>query len=140
MRRIRHTSLVCLSLCFGCLFVVPGCRSKPNDKDTHFPGGLAGAAWQTCVDYMKSDQANRMAAPREIPHRYWANEIKALKPIRVYTHRVNLVAVQKVSDGVEQGKYINVIISSYVPQTGDDGFTFTDRGQGVYDFTRRIDN
>ena len=76
---------------------------------------------------------------------YWADGIKALNPIKVYTHRINLVVVQRIGDGIEEGKYIYIPISSYLPKTGDDGFTFSPEpmngniytlGNGVFDFKR----
>ncbi len=77
----------------------------------------------------------------------WTDPIKALNPIRVYTHRVNVVVVQRVHEGIEEGKYIYIPISSYLPQSGDDGFEFTPDprrgntytwGDGVFDFKRTI--
>jgi hypothetical protein len=60
-----------------------------------------------------------------IPSKYWTEPIKALRPIRVYVHHHNLVVVQKVSDNMEEGKYIMNEISSYLPKSGDDGFSFS---------------
>lgn len=73
----------------------------------------------------------------EIPPTYWADRIKALHPLRVYTHRANIVVVQKIVGDIEEGKYITIIISSYIPQTGDDGFEFIPNPRTeVYDFKR----
>jgi hypothetical protein len=49
---------------------------------------------------------------------------------------VNLVVVQKESGGEEEGKYITILVSSYQPQSGDDGFTFTNQDGCVSDFRR----
>jgi hypothetical protein len=82
-----------------------------------------------------------------IPPECWADPIKALHPVKVYTHRVNVVVVQGVHDGIEEGKYIYISISSYLPLTGDDGFEFMPNplngsvyhlGDGVFDFKRTI--
>ena len=54
----------------------------------------------------------------------WPAEIRALDPVSVYTHNMNTVAVLKLVDGIEYGKYIARPESSYWPQSGDDGFTF----------------
>ena len=68
---------------------------------------------------------------------YWPDRIKALNPIKVYTHRVNVVVVQRLSDGTEEGKYIYIPISSYLPRSGDDAFTFArTETNGVYDYRR----
>ena len=59
----------------------------------------------------------------------------ALHPLRVYSHRVNIVVVQKESDSVEEGTYICPLISSYYPMNGQDGFTYQPNplNNGVYD-------
>ena len=54
----------------------------------------------------------------------WPEAIRALDPVSVYTHNMNTVVVLKTVDGVEHGKYIYRPVSSYWPQSGDDGFTF----------------
>ena len=51
-------------------------------------------------------------------------------------HRSNIVAVQKESPGRQGGKHINIIISSYLPASGEGGFNFTEIGDGVYDLAR----
>jgi len=80
-----------------------------------------------------------------IPNKYWDKEMKALDPVRIYTHMVNVVVVQRESDTLEEGKYIYLPISSYLPQSGDDGFTFTPNplenekyhlGPGIFDYRR----
>jgi hypothetical protein len=65
----------------------------------------------------------------EIPSKYWAEPIKALNPLRVYLHRVNVVVAQRISDGVEEGKYIVIVISSYLPQNKVDRFEYTPNPQ-----------
>jgi hypothetical protein len=62
--------------------------------------------------------------------------IKALNPLRVYLHRFNIVVVQRESDATEEGRYVYIPISSYMPVNGDDGFTFTRVEGDVYNFTR----
>jgi hypothetical protein len=53
-------------------------------------------------------------------------------------HRSSIVAAQKESPGRQGGKYINIIMSSYLPPSGEDGFTFTGIGDSVYDCIRAI--
>ena len=50
------------------------------------------------------------------------------------------MAAQRVSSETEQGKYIYISVSSYIPQSGDDGFTFTEHEEGVYDYRPSIVN
>jgi len=65
----------------------------------------------------------------EIPSKYWAESIAKLKPVKVYTHRVNVAVVFRIHDNMEEGKYILIPISSYLPQNGVDGFEFTPNPQ-----------
>ncbi|HBF35028.1 TPA: hypothetical protein DDW35_10760 [Candidatus Sumerlaeota bacterium] len=75
-----------------------------------------------------------------IPERYWPDSIHALKPIRVYMHLSNIVVVQREGNGVEEGKYIPLLISSSLPGPGSDGFTLTQSevGDGSMDFKRAL--
>jgi hypothetical protein len=134
--------LVIVTVClFGCLFVIPGCQKKPGGGDAGIiPDNLAIAALQTHIQYIKAFNSGEQEPTDEIPEKYWTDEIKKLNPIRVYRHRGNIVVVQKASANREEGKYISIMISSYAPQSGDDGFTFTDIGNSVYDFKRTIGN
>ncbi|MEN6627935.1 MAG: hypothetical protein ABFD69_17050 [Candidatus Sumerlaeia bacterium] len=109
---------------------------------------LQMAASETYRKYMTAAVGAGAKHPAtEIPPAYWADAIKELKPIRVYTHRVNIVVVQRVNEEVEEGKYIYIPISSYLPENGVDGFTVTPNphqgntyqlGTGVFDYSRRL--
>jgi len=140
---MKHIFLagICLMLLAAC-----GCQSNTGSKSpSMFPDDVAGDAHATHVAYLKAVGAGIEKSSAEIPPAYWADRIRALNPIKVYTHRVNIVVVQRVSDGTEEGKYIYIPISSYLPQTGDDGFVFSPNprsgdtytlGDGVFDFKR----
>ena len=121
------------------------CQTKPVVENTT---NLEEAAQQTYANRVRAINAGKEnSSSNEIHERYWAPAIRELKPIKVYTHRVNIVVVQKVHDNVEEGKYINILISSYVPMDGVDGFTFHPNplkgnqyhlGDGVLDYQRTI--
>ena len=137
----RFCALIVSVCLFCCLFVVFGCQKKPGGGDADsFPDNLAVAALQTHIRYIKAVNSGEQEPSDEISKKYWTDEIKRLKPIRVYRHRGNIVVVQRVSANIQEGKYISIMISSYAPQSGDDGFTFTDIGNSVYDFKRVIEN
>jgi hypothetical protein len=102
-----------------------------------FPDNLMGDAHRTYAAHVRAFNAKAAQPGPDIPCPYWTDRIKALHPLKVYTHRVNIVVVQKVVGDIEQGKYIYIPVSSYIPMTGDDGFTFTPtKDDGVLDFKR----
>ncbi len=137
----RFRSLIAGACFLGCLSVIFGCQKKPDNGDVGIiPDNLATAALRTHVQYIKAVNSGGQEPSDEISKRYWTDEIKRLSPIKVYTHGSNLVVVQKASANRQEGLYISMMISSYAPQSGDDGFTFTDLGNSVYKFERAIDN
>jgi len=137
----RFHSIVVTVCLFGCLFVVFGCQKKPGGGDADsFPDNLAGAAHETYIRYIKAVNSGAQKPSDEISKQYWTDEIKRLNPIRVYRHRSNIVVVQRASADWEEGLYISIIVSSYAPRSGDDGFTFKEIGDSVYDFKRVIGN
>jgi len=105
---------------------------------------LSEAADRTHAGYFNAVKAGTEKMPAngdecEIPPKYWADRIKALHPIRVYTHRGNVVVAQRITGNIEEGKYKCFLMSSYIPRTGDDGFIFTSpplRGHGPLNFKR----
>ncbi|MFA5393075.1 MAG: hypothetical protein WC081_03100 [Candidatus Ratteibacteria bacterium] len=102
-------------------------------------GDLQKSALEMYITYVKAVDAGKEKSVTEIPPRYWTDPIKVINPIKVYTHRANVVLVQKVTNGVESGKYIYIPFSSYLPQNGDDGFTFTLKALSndrVYDYQK----
>ncbi|MBL7153000.1 MAG: hypothetical protein ISS79_04740 [Phycisphaerae bacterium] len=123
-----------------------GCQSKEKAESASLArGDLAQAAYSTYIARGRATRGGTKDPTNEIYPTYWADGIKALNPIKVYTHRINIVVVQRISDGIEEGKYIYIPISSYLPMTGDDGFTFSPEprkgntyslGDGVFDFKR----
>lgn len=118
-------------------FVLPGCERKPVDEQAgQLPAGLPAEAYQTYRNYLQSVRAGTEKASDLIPSQYWAEGIRAFNPLRVYIHRFNIVVVQKESAETEEGRYVYIPISSYMPVDGDDGFSFTKVEADVYNFTR----
>lgn len=137
----RLHSLIVVVCFFGCLFAVSGCQKKTGSEDTaSIPDNLAVSALQTHAQYIKAVNSGQQERSDEISEKYWTDEIKRLNPIKVYMHRSNFVVVQKTSANRQEGLYISMMISSYAPRSGDDGFTLTDLGNSVYRFERVIEN
>jgi hypothetical protein len=99
---------------------IPSMAGLPSDP-------LVLAAMETYSNWIRGAEENTQEEDGtfNIPSKHWAEDIKALKPVKVYTHRVNMVVVQWIKDNVEEGKYICIPISSYLPHSGPDGFEFT---------------
>jgi hypothetical protein len=121
---------------FGAMLLLPmlvvGQTEKPLGASS--TAGLRAAAEETYANYNRAFQAGREkpqpeGGRHEIPSKYWTDPINALKPLCVYLHRMNVVVVQRITDDVEEGKYITIVISSYLPENGVDGFEFTPNPQ-----------
>jgi hypothetical protein len=137
----RFRPLIVIVYLFGSLLMIPGCQKKPESGEvSHIPENLSISALQTHAQYIKAVNSGEQERSEEIPKKYWTDEIKKLNPVKVYLHRINIAVVQKETDNKQEGLYINIMISSYIPQSGDDGFTFTDLGNSVYRFERVIEN
>jgi hypothetical protein len=119
---------------------VSGCCSKPENTGmvSSLSDDLSDEALRTYVVYLRAVNAGTEQPESEIPPDCWTGRIKALKPLKVYVHRGNIVVVQEFADGTEKGKYIYIPVSSYLPRSGDDGFEFTpNSGKGnIYNFKR----
>ncbi len=145
MRRTFRLVLI-LVLMFG----LSACQKKSSIENTTLSTSeLAESAYQTYSCYIRAINAGEEVAKPEIHERYWNEPIRQLKPIKVYTHRVNIVVVQNVRDNVEEGKYIYIPVSSYLPMDGVDGFTYEPNpvkgnkyylGDGIFDYQRTIKN
>ena len=129
--------LVAIMVAAVCLYGLSGCKPKHlSPTPSALPGNLSEAAWKMHAAFIRENAAQAGKSEDQIPSSYWSDQIKALSPINVYIHRVNIVVVQHIADRVETGKYIYIPVSSYLPANGDDGFTFTPAGQSVYDYRR----
>jgi len=135
--RTALNRLVGIAIAAVCLLGLSGCRpQRPSPTALGLPSGLVEAAWKMQTAFVRDKNAPAGQPEAQIPSSYWRDPIKALNPIKVYIHRANIVVVQTIIDGVESGKYISIPISSYLPQNGDDGFTFTPAAESVYDYRR----
>lgn len=129
--------LVGACVCLVWLFTVGGCKSQTTDPSNELaPDALGAAALRTHTCWVRMHREGKTPSSDDIPRSCWAGPIEALHPLKVYVHRANVVVVQKESGNVEEGKYINTVISSYLPQSGDDGFVFTNQEGSAYDFRR----
>jgi hypothetical protein len=138
---LRFSSIIVAVCLFGCPFVVFGCQKKPGGKDTGpIPDNLAVSALKTHARYIEAVNSGQQQRSEEISEKYWTDEIKRLNPIKVYLHGTNIVVVQKTSANKQEGLYIILMISSYIPRSGDDGFTFEDLENSVYRFERIVEN
>lgn len=136
---------------FFCLSIIllAGCADRSNwdgHPSSTTPGDdITWDAQATHAAYTRATIAGTEKPRDVIPPACWSAGIKQLKPLKVYTHRVNIVVVQRVTETTEEGKYIYIPISSYLPHSGDDGFVFKPNprtgntytlGNGVFDFQR----
>jgi len=135
------------SCLLGSLAFFAACTTETIEPEQSLfkPNSLVGAALNTREAYMRAVNTGAEKSLTKIPARYWDQQIKDMKPIKVYNHMVNIVVVQRVSDNVEEGKYIYIPISSYLPRSGDDGFLFNPNpmdnfGNGIFDFERSMRN
>jgi hypothetical protein len=97
---------------------------------------LSTAAMRTHKRYRDAVDAGKLAPTAPIPQAMWDPAIEALRPIRVYTHRLNPVIVLNESGGGEEGIYLTNPISSYAPVDKDDGFEFTHEDDGLIHYRR----
>jgi hypothetical protein len=114
----------------GLPMMLTGCMQGLADPGSTFRKGVQRDAWRTLEAYDKALLAHRDKMRGDVPAKYWAPRIQELHPIRVYVHRMNLVVVQKVENGMEHGRYVYLPVSPYFPKptwfpkSGVDGFVF----------------
>ncbi len=121
------------------------CMQGQAETGSSFRKGVQRDAWKTQAAYSQAVLAHRDTLQKEIPSAYWAPRIEQLRPLKVYTHRRNLVVVQSVRDGMEHGRYVYLPISPYkprtswFPKTGVDGYVFRETVVwDEYDYTRPL--
>lgn len=137
----------CLLVLLLCCTVSAAQIIDQSSPETRSSSELVGAASATFSNFVRGVESRPgQDALIEIPSKYWAESIVKLKPVKVYTHKVNVAVVFRIHDNMEEGKYILIPISSYLPQNGVDGFEFTPNpqkgglffsGGNVFDFKRK---
>lgn len=100
------------------------------------PDNLIDAAFLTYRQYIQDLNSGDCKTKELIPKKYWADGIKIVKPIMVYTHHVNIVIVNRKNNDFEEGLYIYLPISSYYPQESEDGFSVTQIAPGIWNYHR----
>jgi hypothetical protein len=130
LSELSVVAVTCLCAC---------CRSPDAGRTATSPDVLVYAAQETHARYARAVNAGKEVRSDVIPRRYWASAIRALKPIKVYTYRANIVVVQRICDHTEEGKCICTLITSLVPQDGVDGFSLRKSGNCVFDYQRSLD-
>jgi len=115
------------------------------DEDT--AREIAKGATETFVAFRKDPLGKTGAS--EIPNKFWTTPLRNLKPVKVYLHMNNVVVVQNVAAGKEEGVYIYEPYSSYLPFDGQYGFALTPKpnigntytlGTGVFSYQKMTTN
>ena len=137
----------CIALFAGCHFLYPSHPAKSSLALPPSHGDWAEAAERTFFNYVRAPESQGNALADEIPRTFWDERISALKPVKAYMHRLNIVVVQRIASGREEGVYIHNPLSSYLPDDGVDGFKLDPNpeknglyclGDGVFNYSRQI--
>ena len=127
------------------LVLLSSCMQEQHaDPGSSFHKGLQRDAWRTMATYDEAVLKHRQRFQREIPSTYWDPGIQHLHPLKVYTHRGNLVVAQRVNGETEHGKYIDLPVAPFHPKSAwfshkhaVDGFVFLPAfGKGVFNYAR----
>ena len=115
IRFLIATVLIAILLVCGCSAE----QSSTEEPHEHLSDeGLTDAAMDTVIRFNESGM-RRTTPAAEIPKEFWAPEIEALEPLRVYWHNNNLAIVLRDSSAEVDGMYVCVPISSYSPGSDD---------------------
>ena len=112
-------ALLLMGLCFHVASVAGGTaqdrqESTPTKAERE---AIVAAANQAIRTHLKGDPKLRRG--NEVPEESWGEAILRLKPLRVRNDRVNVAIVLRDEDGVEEGLYVSIPISSFAPMVGD---------------------
>lgn len=129
------------------LVFLSSCMQEQHaDPGSTFHKGLQRDAWRTLASYDDALLKHRETFRREVPAAYWDPGIQKLQPLKVYTHRGNLVVVQCATAETEHGKYIGLPVAPFHPKAAwfsrkhaVDGFVFRPAaGTGVFNYARTL--
>lgn len=99
--------------------------TNPQEPETYRDyDSLIWAASETSMNFKSSEISRPSGVFVEVPEEFWAQEIKDENPIKVYSHNSNIALVFIETKKTEQGIYIHVPFSSYMP-INNDKVTFT---------------
>lgn len=133
---MKHSNILLISMLLISV-VLASCRISEQHVGSLYDSPLQKAAAETSSAYYTAVREGLESLSEEIPQKFWSEELRSLNPIRVYTHRVNVVIVQEENAEKENGRYVYILISSYLPRDGDDGFTFKTLEDGTYRYERK---
>jgi len=103
---------VCLLLCLGSACLAGD--FKPPSPGKRERAAIIREANQAIHKHLRrTDPQDRPG--NEIARELWGPAILRLKPVRVYDDRVNVAIVLKENAKVEEGLYVRIPISSYLP-------------------------
>ena len=133
---MKHSDILLISMLLISV-ALTSCGSSEQQVASLYDSPLQKAASETSFAYLTAVRDGLESRSEEIPQKFWSEELRPLNPIRVYTHNVNIVIVQKENTAMEKGRYVYIPISSYLPRDGDDGFTFKTLEDGTYGYERK---
>lgn len=115
------------------------CNNTDSDdvsNDLKMDENLISAAIETSTEFNASGVQRTIYQFNEIPNEFWASGIETMDPIKVYSHNSNIAIVLTDSESEEEGIYVYVPFSSYLPES-DDSLEYTAIKKDIYEFTRR---
>lgn len=127
--------LTYIALLFSCTAMM-AFGDQLQKTDLPSPEDLQKAAIETSNIYSKAVKKSSATNSNYIPEKCWTEEIKSLKPIRVYMHGANTVIVLQETAVSESGIYVYNLLSSHIPIDGDNESTFYTIGQDIYGYSR----
>ncbi len=111
-------------------------KSDSTSSEIEIDENLISAATETSSNFNGTDVQRVIYQFNEIPNELWASEIEAMEPIRVYSHNNNIVIVLVDTNDREEGIYVYVPFSSYLPES-DENVEYTVIDDDIYEFIRR---
>lgn len=120
---MNHLSPILSALLVG----LSACRSHPPEKPAISPESIRDAIGANLQGWKDG----------VLPEASWPDAIRMLRPIRIYSDRVNIVIALSQQDHIESGYYVYISISSYLP-TNDKEWTFSVIGEDIWTYKRKI--